>query len=75
MQARRAVRTTLSAPDLEAIRTATIDETSQYYYPTLLKKFMANDTTMDDVDFQYFYYGAFFQEDYDPYRPQTILKE
>ena len=70
-QARRAVRTTLGAPDLEAIRTATTDETSQYYYPTLLKKFMANDTTMDDVDFQYFYYGAFFQEDYDPYRPQT----
>lgn len=62
-------RTDLSKPDLEAIRIATTDENSKYYYPKLLKEFMANDTTMDDKDFQYFYYGTLFQEDYDPYRP------
>lgn len=67
---RRAVKTDLGAPDLEAIRIASTDESSPYYYPRLLKLFMANDTVMTDTDYQYFYYGTFFQEDYDPYRPQ-----
>lgn len=70
-QAEAAPRTTLGKPDLEAIRLASTDEDSPYYYPTLLKAFMANDTTMNDTDFQYFYYGTFFQEDYDPYRTDT----
>lgn len=59
----------LSKPDLEAIRSAVVDEESKFYYPKLLKEFMANDTTMAPEDFQYFYYGTLFQEDYDPYRP------
>lgn len=65
----------LSKPDLEAIRAAVTDEASEYYYPRLLKQFMANDTAMTARDFQYFYYGTLFQEDYNPYRqapsPQT----
>ncbi len=65
-----APRTTLTRPDLEAIRIATTDENSPYYYNKLLKKFMANDTVMTDVDYQYFYYGTYFLEDYDPYRVQ-----
>lgn len=63
-----APRTTLGKPDLEAIRIASTDENSKYYYPRLLAEFMRNDTTMTDEDFQYFYYGTLFQEDYDPYR-------
>ena len=59
----------LSKPDLDAIREAVTDENSKFYYPKLLKEFMANDTTMTAQDFQYFYYGTLFQEDYDPYRP------
>lgn len=64
-----AARPSLGRPDLEAIRLATTDENSPYYYPKLLKSFMANDTLMTPADFQYFYYGTFFLEDYDPYRP------
>lgn len=59
----------LSRPDLEEIKKAVLDEKSQFYYPRLLKEFMANDTTMTPQEFQYFYYGTLFQEDYDPYRP------
>lgn len=59
----------LGRPDLDSIRTATCDPASDRYYPALFKRFMANDTTMTDSDFQYFYYGTLFQEDYDPYRP------
>lgn len=66
-----ATKSTLGKPDLDAIQKAVADESSRYYYPRLLKEFMANDTTMTDEDFQYFYYGTYFQEDYDPYRPQA----
>ena len=59
----------LSKPDLEAIHKAVIDENSEYYYPKLMKEFLANDTTMSPEAFQYLYYGTLFQEDYDPYRP------
>lgn len=61
-------RATLGKPDLEAIRVASVDEHSRYYYPTLLRKFMRNDTTMTGVEYQYLYYGTLFQEDFDPYR-------
>ena len=71
-------RSELGAPDMAAIAAATVDETSPYYYPKLLKSFNANDTTMTATDFQYFYYGTMFQEDYDPYREapnQALLQE
>lgn len=71
-------RTELGRPDLEAISKASIDENSKFYYPRLLKLFMANDTTMTPEEFQYFYYGTMFQEDYDPYREapnQELLQE
>lgn len=71
LSARQPAKTNLTKPDLTEIRQATLDETSRYYYPKLLKEFMANDTTMTDEDFQYFYYGTLFQEDYDPYRQQS----
>lgn len=67
--------TNLGRPDLDSIKIASCDPASKYYYPTLLKKFMANDTTMTDTDFQYFYYGTMFQEDYDPYRPTFRQKQ
>ena len=71
-------RTELGRPDLEAISKASVDENSKFYYPRLLKSFMANDTTMTPEEFQYFYYGTMFQEDYDPYREapnQALLQE
>lgn len=76
--AKNNARAALGKPDLEAIARASVDENSQYYYPKLYAKFMANDTTMTPEDFQYFYYGTFFQEDYDPYREapnQALFRE
>ena len=71
------VRAELGRPDLDAIARETTDENSKYYYPRLLKELMANDTTMTSDEFQYFYYGTFFQEDYDPYReaPNPTLRQ
>ncbi len=73
-----ATKTAAEAPDLAAIKAETINEDSRYYYPSLLQQFMANDTLMTNEDFQYFYYGTLFQEDYDPYRApydEEALKE
>lgn len=61
-------RTELGKPDLAAIEKATTDPDSPFYYPELHKRFMASDTAMTAEQFQYFYYGTMFQEDYDPYR-------
>ena len=70
-------RSELGRPDLEKISAATTDESSPYYYPRLLRAFMANDTTMSAEEFQYFYYVTLFQEDYDPYlaSPNPALLE
>lgn len=70
-----ATKTNLGRPDLEAIKAATTDRTSPYYYPELLKQFMANDTTLSDEAYQYLYYGTLFQEDYDPYRPAADAEQ
>lgn len=63
-----ASKSTIGKPDLEAIRIATTNPQSEYYYPKLLKRFNTLDTLMNSQDFQYLYYGTMFQEDYDPYR-------
>lgn len=63
------------APDLTAIKQAVNDPSGKFYYPDLLHRFMSNDTLMDATQFEYFYYGTLFQEDYDPYRPAYDQEE
>lgn len=63
-----AMKVEVHKPDLEKIKAETTNPHSKWHYPKLLKKFMSNDTIMDNADFEYFYYGTLFQEDYDPYR-------
>ncbi len=55
-------------PDLDKIKAETLNPQSKRHYAKLLNKFMSNDTIMTNEDFEYFYYGTLFQEDYDPYR-------
>lgn len=55
-------------PNLEEIRTATLDPQSKYYFPKLMAKYEVNDTTMTNDEFRHLYLGYMFQEDYDPYR-------
>lgn len=71
-------RAELGPPDMAAIQKKSTDPDDKMYYPRLLARFQANDTTMTPVEFQYFYFGTLFQEDYDPYREapnQTFLQE
>lgn len=55
-------------PDLEVIRTATLDPQSPFYYPKLQKIYNANDTVMTPEQYRYYYFGSMYQEDYNPYR-------
>ena len=55
-------------PDLDEIRTTTLDPSSRFYFPKLKKKYEVNDTTMTPEEFRYYYLGYMFQEDFDPYR-------
>ncbi len=68
-------RVTTAHPDFERIKAETLNPASQYYYPNLLKSFLSNDTTMTDDGYHYLYYGAMFQEDYNPYRPNPFQAE
>lgn len=55
-------------PDLEQIRKATLDPASPFYYPKLEKRYAVGDTLMTPEQYRYYYFGAMFQEDYNPYR-------
>lgn len=65
-------RPTDKAPDMEQIRRKSTDPSSRFYFPTLLKKFLSNDTTLNLEQYRYLYLGAMFQEDYDPYRSNPL---
>lgn len=59
---------TVDKPDLDEIRTSTLSPRSKFYFPTLMAKYLRNDTTMTPEEYRYLYLGYMFQEDYDPYR-------
>ncbi len=62
-------------PDMAKIKEASTDPASEFYFPRLMNKFFENDTSMTAEQYQYFYYGAIFQEDYDPYRISPFENE
>ena len=55
-------------PDLAKIEKQTLDPSSPMYFPKLMAKYNANDTTMTADEYRNLYLGYMFQEDYDPYR-------
>ncbi len=59
---------TVETPDLDEIRESTLNPSSPYYFPKLMKKYKSNDTTMNNDEYRHFYLGYMFQEDFDPYR-------
>lgn len=65
-QAARKVK--VEKPDLAKIETQTLDPSSPFYFPKLMAKYNANDTTMTAEEYRNLYLGYMFQEDYDPYR-------
>lgn len=58
----------IEKPDMEKIRSESLDPESKFYFPKLRKLYERNDTVMTPEQYRYFYLGYMFQEDYDPYR-------
>lgn len=54
------------APDEELILERTMDAASPYYYPALLMRYNAGDTTLTDEDYYYLYYGFAYRDEYKP---------
>ena len=59
---------TPKTPDLEQIRADVSNPSSPYYYPKLFARYQQNETVMNLEDYRHLYYGALFQEDFNPYR-------
>ena len=51
----------------EEIQHQISDPHSVYYYPKLLQKYTANDTTLAEREYKMLYYGYTFQDAYNPY--------
>lgn len=54
-------------PDLDKIEAETLNPSSPYYYKKLMASYQSNDTVMGEEEFKYLYYGALFQDNYNPY--------
>ena len=58
----------VEAPNYKSLNKSIRDSKSPLYYPRLLDRFMANDTTLLLEEYRALYYGFPAQEDYNPYR-------
>lgn len=58
---------TFQAPDYKKIKTEIQDSSSIYYYPGLISRLVAYDTTLTVTDYRHLYYGYVFQKEYQPY--------
>lgn len=56
-----------SVPDLKAIEKSISDKSSSMYYPILLARYKAGDSTLSIVEKRHLYYGNTFQPNYSAY--------
>lgn len=57
-------------PDNDKILAAIIDSGSPYYYPSLMLRYEAGDTTLTLRDYHHLYYGFAWQHNYNPLEPE-----
>lgn len=60
----------VEAPDYKQIRAAISNQKGQNYYPTLMRRYLANDSTLTLEQVRNLYYGFALQEDFVPYQTQ-----
>lgn len=58
----------IEAPDYVAIRQSISNSKSPNYYPHLVSRYLANDTTLSLEQYRNLYYGFTLQEDFVPYQ-------
>ena len=62
-------------PDYVLIKKETQEISSIYYYPDLMSRLEAFDTTLTSDDYRHLYYGYVFHENYKPYWTSPYEKE
>lgn len=62
-------------PNYDSLRIWTADPQSPYYYPVLVERFLAADTTLSLEQVHAFYYGHVVQPDFSPYKHFDELEE
>ena len=60
---------TSNGPDYKQIKKAINTKGGEFYYPELLRRFEAADTTLTREQLFYFYYGTATRSNYNPYKP------
>ena len=55
------------APDFELMKMSLKDKSSAYYYPSLLQRYRAGDSTLSVTEFRQLYFGWAFQDKYNAY--------
>ena len=63
---------TANAPDYKRIKKEINTKGSEFYYPELLRRFQAADTTLSLEQLRHFYYGTATRSEYDPYKMAKI---
>ena len=61
-----------NAPDYKRIKKEINTKGSEFYYPELLRRFQAADTTLNLDQLRHFYYGTATRSEYDPYKMAKI---
>ncbi len=64
----------LTSPNYDTLKKETYDVNHDHYYPVLMARYMANDTTLTTKEYHTLYYGFSLQEDYNPYRESQSKK-
>ena len=57
-----------NAPDYKQIKKAINSKAGEFYYPELLRRFQAADTTLNLEQLRHFYFGTATRSDYNPYK-------
>ena len=65
-----AIAQEVEAPDYRQIRTQIQNAKGPNYYPTLMRRYLANDTTLSLLQYRALYYGFTLQEDFVPYQAE-----
>ncbi len=65
---KRDTAVTTNTPDYKRIKKEINSKGSEFYYPELLRRFEAADTTLTAEHMYYFYYGTATRPDYSPYK-------
>ncbi len=67
-----AQKTTFITPDYKKIKKALSVKDSPTFYPKLMERYKAHDTTLSPADYHLLYYGYSLQQEYAPYAHQPF---